>query len=127
MATEVRISGPVLEGRTGPPVERFITHLLDDVAGQAMSEVHQNLDQSIRRPTPYYETQIQLRQAGAHARIVDDRGVIYGPWLEGVGSRNATTRFKGYASFRRARQSVETRVPALAEPATRRLVQELGG
>lgn len=28
--------------------------------------------------------------------------LIYGPWLEGVGSRNATTRFKGYFVFRQA-------------------------
>lgn len=38
--------------------------------------------------------------AGLRALITDGK-VIYGPWLEGVSSRNSRTRFKGYASFRR--------------------------
>lgn len=33
--------------------------------------------------------------------VISDGGVVYGPWLEGVGSRNQSTRFKGYFSFRR--------------------------
>lgn len=31
----------------------------------------------------------------------------YGPWLEGTGSRNLTTRFKGYHSFRLAAQIMQ--------------------
>lgn len=37
---------------------------------------------------------------------IDDSGVVYGPWLEGTSHRNMTTRFKGYASFRRTAQRV---------------------
>lgn len=33
--------------------------------------------------------------------------VIYGPWLEGTSSRNQTTRFKGYAMFRRTKQQLD--------------------
>ena len=33
--------------------------------------------------------------------LISDGGVVYGPWLEGISSRNRATRFKGYASFRR--------------------------
>jgi len=35
---------------------------------------------------------------------IDDGGVVYGPWLEGISARNRTTRFKGYASFRKTGQ-----------------------
>jgi len=38
---------------------------------------------------------------------IHDSGVVYGPWLEGTSSRNQTTRFKGYASFRRVKQWLE--------------------
>ncbi len=33
--------------------------------------------------------------------LITDGGVVYGPWLEGISSRNAASRFKGYATFRR--------------------------
>jgi hypothetical protein len=32
--------------------------------------------------------------------IIYDGNVVYGPWLEGIGSRNATSRFKGYGVYR---------------------------
>lgn len=44
---------------------------------------------------------------------VDDGGVIYGPWLEGVSSRNQSTRFKGYSSFRMAKQHTEKLAPKI--------------
>ena len=34
--------------------------------------------------------------------IITDGGVVYGPWLEGISSRNgAPPRFPGYSTFRR--------------------------
>ena len=36
--------------------------------------------------------------------IVTSGNAMYGPWLEGTGSRNATTRFKGYHGYRLASQ-----------------------
>lgn len=38
---------------------------------------------------------------GNLSALIMDGNLVYGPWLEGIGSRNETTRFKGYASFRR--------------------------
>jgi len=32
--------------------------------------------------------------------MIHDGNVVYGPWLEGIASRNATTRFKGYGVYR---------------------------
>lgn len=43
------------------------------------------------------------------AGVVYDSGIVYGPWLEGVSSRNARTRFKGYAMFRNATQDIDRR------------------
>ena len=56
---------------------------------------------------------------------IDDSGVVYGPWLEGVGSRNATTRFKGYSSFRRTAQKMEELAPEIATRHVQQAVQEL--
>ena len=39
--------------------------------------------------------------------FIDDQNVIYGPWLEGSSTRNETTRFKGYATFRKTTQELQ--------------------
>lgn len=90
-----------------------------EVGQQGLANVHKLLDAQIKHPTPYYETQPTLQER-AGAAIVHDRGVIYGPWLEGTSRRNQTTRFKGYASFRKATQELDGQVPRLtAHVATR--------
>jgi hypothetical protein len=109
---DVTISGPFFDERNPAARRQMEDEALDRIGGQALADVHLNLDTSIRHPTPYYETQITTERSGDEA-IVHDRGIIYGPWLEGTGSRNATTRFKGYASFRRAAQQLEGQVPGL--------------
>lgn len=123
---EVRISGPLFDGRRDIATRQFISDLTRDIAGQALSEVQMILDRSIRNPTPYYETQINVRREGLDS-VVNDRGVVYGPWLEGVGSRNRTTRFKGYAAFRRGKQAVRAKVPRLLQHALSRYTNRLGG
>jgi hypothetical protein len=60
--------------------------------------------------------------------VVNDRGIVYGPWLEGVGSRNfPKTRFKGYASFRRAVHRVRGEVPRISQAVLRRHIGKMGG
>lgn len=54
-------------------------------------------------------------------------GVVYGAWLEGVGSRNATTRFKGYAQFRKTESWLETQAAPVAERFAQRAVERLNG
>lgn len=51
----------------------------------------------------------------------------YGPWLAGFGSRNQTTRFKGYNGFRRAAQQLETRVQELSDQAFRPYAEAVNG
>lgn len=121
--------------RDGPIFRPLLVHaavadLLDeverDVAHAGLAEWATNLNASIRNPTPYYETQIHAEHLG-DGWSVNDRGVIYGPWLEGTGSRNDTTRFKGYAAARRARQAIEKRIPQITAGALARAVARLGG
>lgn len=115
MATvEVTLSGPLLDGRAGPIIHAMGRDMQTQIAQQGYADVMANLNASIRHPTPYYETQIVV-QDRADDLLVHDRGVVYGGWLEGVSTRNAATRFKGYASFRRAYQTLERTAPVLAE------------
>jgi hypothetical protein len=119
-------SGPLFDGRAPAIIDDLVREAAWVVGTKALSEVQMLLDASIRNPTPYYETQITIDRRVDDVRV-HDRGIIYGPWLEGTGSRNRTTRFKGYASFRRAAQEIERRVPEIVEPVVRRMVAELNG
>ncbi len=47
----------------------------------------------------------------------------YGPWLEGTGSRNLTTRFKGYHSFRLAGQQLSAESEVIAEQVLIKYIQ----
>lgn len=57
--------------------------------------------------------------------LITDGGVIYGPWLEGTSSRNETTRFKGYASFRKTVEWLSTQSKDENINGVRLLVSEL--
>lgn len=105
--------GPMFDGRAQREVVAFMDELKVAVADQASADVHHIAEQSFKHPTPYYETQIH-RFRRSRTEVVDDRGIVYGPWLEGIGSRNRTTRFKGYHLWRRATEQARAAVPRLA-------------
>lgn len=128
MAYEITVtaSGPIFDGRSSGARKRVVREILEEVgrAGQRMVLV--NLDTSIRHQTPYYTTRITHQRVSDTVEKVTDQTVIYGPWLEGTGSRNRTTRFKGYASFRRAAQQLDRASTAIADRVIERRLGEIG-
>ena len=124
---DVQQHGPVLDGRGPAVVADMVAEIEDRVAARALSEVQLILDQRIKEPTPYYETQVMLERMVDDV-VVHDRNIVYGPWLEGISQRNMVTSFSGYAAFRTAAQRMNQR---LAEPIIDRVVAEwlprLGG
>jgi glycine/D-amino acid oxidase-like deaminating enzyme len=120
------VKGPFFDaGYTRAKTREMLVGATRDVSQQAFVETMTNLNARIRHPTPYYETQINTRNDSAYVRTVNDNGVIYGPWLEGVGSRNRTTRFKGYFSFRRAAQKVRRMIPKLTRGRVRTFIRSM--
>jgi hypothetical protein len=114
VADNTRISGPIFDGRADAAVRAFIDAAEDEIGQEGVDMVHTRLAGVLRHPTGYYESKIHTeRQHGD--TVVTDGGVIYGPWLEGTGSRNRTTRFKGYATFRRVRAQLQARAKPIAE------------
>lgn len=107
------VHGPFF-GDVGALIGALIDELTYAIAAQGLSNVQFNLDRSIQFPTPYYETQVMLERVGTDM-VVHDRGIIYGPWLEGVSERNRTTRFKGYHSFVRAYQQLQGEADAIGQ------------
>jgi len=60
-------------------------------------------------------------------RGVISNPVIYSAWLEGVSTRNQTTRFKGYSSMRRVAQELQKQVPQVARANVEKAIRELNG
>lgn len=126
LTIDVTEHGPVFDGEADDILDEYLREAQWAIAQQALSDWHFNLDQSIRHPTPYYETQIH-QFWDTNDVVVDDRGVIYGPWLEGTSPRNQTTQFKGYSSLRRAWQSTQQRATPLMEQIFSRYEGRLNG
>ena len=80
----------------------------------------------LQNPTGNYEGLIAGERTSSGWRV-SDSNCIYGPWLEGVGSRNATTKFKGYATFRKVYGEVDAMVVRTVQPAFIKYVNELNG
>ncbi len=122
----VQEHGPFFSGDFPRVMKDICDQVQDDVASAALERVQFYLNAQIKHPTPYYETQIIKETANLHT-VVHDRGIVYGPWLEGTSSRNNRTRFKGYASFRKATSDVEKMVPDIVARAIGANLPRLGG
>ncbi|WP_377271924.1 hypothetical protein [Peterkaempfera sp. SMS 1(5)a] len=110
MDVEVNAAGPLFTGTASAMVTRWTAAAGEELAQWADDEVHRVLGQVLQHPTGYYESQVRVDRQGPDRFAITDGGVVYGPWLEGIGSRNyPTTRFKGYSTFRRVKQRVEAR------------------
>ena len=97
------------------------------LAGQRI--IRQRLGHVLKHPTGHYESRIDYRvvtrNVGGSLTELHDSGVIYGPWLEGVGSRNARTRFKGYSTFRKITQRVNEDIESIVRTDVNRLAARL--
>lgn len=113
--TRVHVHGPLFDGRADRAITDYSEAVVEDVADQGFRDVHFTLARVLKYPTGYYQSHIRDRALGSAHVIYDDR-VIYGAWLEGVGSRNApVTRFEGYFTFRRVAVHLNKKAPAIAQ------------
>lgn len=122
---EVRAHGAVVDGRATGIVKEFLEEAQKEVAQQIFADLHENMNRSFKNPTPYYETQV-INEVVGNTRVIHDRGIIYGHWLEGTSDRNQATSFKGYHMFRDAKRSGEARADELTEAVYKRYEGRLG-
>ena len=122
----VKMTGPLYDGSADAAAQEFADDTSREVAELGVNEVQARLGQVLQHDTGRYRGQVVTDRATT-GWAVTDGGVVYGPWLEGTSSRNKTTRFKGYQTFRRTRQWLEGRVESVAESNLGRHVKKMGG
>lgn len=119
--------GPIFDAAVSKAAgRRMVIAINDAIAREGVHRALVYLGSVLRNPTGYYESNIRVERR-AIQRTVTDNDVVYGGWLEGIDSRNRTTRFKGYWTFRKMKQSLERDKVKLAQPYVYRFVREMGG
>jgi len=100
-----KLKGPFFRANIDNWMDVVTDEAKHDVAQEAVDLVHIQLDRVLQNPTGFYKSQVQAEKVGKDWHV-NDNDVIYGGWLEGVSERNASTRFKGYHTFRLVLQDI---------------------
>lgn len=109
---------------TKAQARRMIIEINEAIAQEGVKRIKHRLGQVLQNPTGYYESKIAVDRRQIY-RGLTDGGVVYGGWLEGVSSRNRTTRFKGYRTFRTIKQELNNDKLKIAEPLVRQFVKRM--
>jgi len=112
--TRIEYKGPLFDGRGKLILKRFEHEAEKEIAEDVNRRVHSMFARFFKHQTGRYASTVKERSRG-DGITVGDSGIVYGPWLEGVSSRNATTRFKGYHSFKKAFELEERKAVRTAE------------
>ena len=73
--------------------------------------------------TGHFRRSVHARHTGVNSAI--ESNVIYGAWLEGDSARNATSRFKGYSSFRKTGQWLQQQANPIMQTHVNRFVRSI--
>lgn len=113
---EVTVSGPLFDGRAAREFAAYADEARENIAEFGEEYVLGLMGAAFRHPTGYYESNVKTERASAEVSRVHDSGVVYGPWLEGVGTRNrARPGFPGYWHWRRTKALLALRAPVMAD------------
>lgn len=119
----------------GPFFQTNPVHIVQDhldqmrvvVADLAETRVRTHLSTHQRIQTGFNVSHVQVRNISSSLTQVQQTNAVYGPWIEGTGSRNKTTRFKGYWTFRTIGTEMRGKVGTIIAPMVREMVAELNG
>lgn len=114
MTVRTSSKGPLFDGTAKNAVAAFQDEAEQTIGDYVVNEIQSELGRVLKNPSGYYKSKIQTNRQ-SDDNLVSDSGVVYGPWLEGVGSRNKSSRFKGYATFRRVTQRINNQAGQIAE------------
>ena len=114
ISTRTQYDGPLFDLRARRAFSRMRDELEEEAAEFVLDHVQHTFHTHFKHPTGYYESNVRIKNSN---EVWDGGwgGPVYGPWLEGVGSRNAVTRFKGYGAFRKAAQALDHRIEAMGD------------
>jgi len=124
--SDVIKSGPLFDGKAGDSIHRGIEELKDRMAEIARDKARDIQLARIRVEHSGAEpASLHVMVSDTNRMVTDNHAIVYGPWLEGTGSRNETTRFKGYHAMRIAADETQAEAGEKAEEILRPYIAEM--
>lgn len=121
--TQATMTGPLFNGTTSRRLHLAVDEAEQEIATVGADHLRGDLGRPpFINPTGWYKSHITPKKLGPFW-VIQDSGVVYGPWLAGTSSRNRTSRFKGYHHWRRAVAFVHR----IAQPITDKIVKRALG
>lgn len=125
MGARTKTTGSVLKpGAFAKEMDTAVEDVVRVAGDRALQLVHQRLGSVLQHPTGYYKSRVTVSNAQDSMELTDG-GVVYGPWLEGTSSRNSSTRFKGYHTFRLVEQQMEKEALDIGEASVTQAIGRL--
>lgn len=116
-----KMRGPFFDRNVGRAITSGITKAIHDLVAEGERKVKLQLYPGHGFITGRYRNSVNGEVLSDLHGVVHDtdqgKPVVYGPWLEGVSSRNQRTRFKGYAMFRTATRELDQIAQAILDRA----------
>jgi len=125
LGIKVEYTGPIFQGDAGQKVVKAIHDAVHDLVITGEQKVDAQLYAGHGLVTGHYRRSVHGEMTDSLHGKVHDSMVVYGPWLEGVGSRNQRSRFKGYRMFQIAHQHLEKIKGDVVNKWVGRLVRDL--
>jgi len=123
---KVRRTGPLFDGQADAAAARFARDATSTLTRVAYDMVKLKYAARIRENTGHFLGRITQEITGSIGHVYT-KFILYGYWLEGVGSRNPTTRFKGYWAYRETAIEIDARSPEILKPLVDKMIREMGG
>lgn len=122
--TGVKFKGVVFDERGKQAVRQFSEDSVRVLADEGVLIANRLFRGRIKKGTGYFLSHLDADVSGTYARLHDNM-IVYGLWLEGMGSRNDTTRFKGYHGWRDTGVILDTQAEQILAGLEARLEREL--
>jgi hypothetical protein len=124
----VKLSGPMFDGRDVAIVRRFFEDAKRLVTAEGEEQIRQRVGRRAKHPTGAYARAVRTHDfAKGRTILAEYPQVLYGPWLEGTSTRNASTRFRGYKLFRLSRLWLRKNLAQIIQQRLDRAIAELNG
>lgn len=125
----VEFHGPLFDGRAAEAMRRLAEESQERVAAYAEDTWRAFMDASFRTQSPGgYQSHVNIARRDKNLVVNDgwpESGLPYGPWLEGIGSRNSpVTKFPGYFALRRTVVKVNGEIGEVTRPVVEKYVRE---